>query len=133
MSWTAYVILTLVVLTTAYFLWTVLSVHNIKGHNIDGLNDNLPGLSKHSAKAVIYCYSEHCGPCRKITPDIDRLQAEHPNVFKLDVSQHSAVPRGLGIRATPTCLLVENGKVHKAVLGAGAVKTIDIFLADTRA
>ncbi len=133
MSWAAYVILTLVALTTSYFLWTALSVQNIKGRSIDGLNNSLPGLSRHSAKAVIYCYSEHCGPCLKMTPDIDRLKTDHPNVFKLDVSQHPAVARGLGIRATPISLLVVNGKVHKAVLGAGAVRAIDIFLADTRA
>ncbi len=133
MSWAAYVILMLAALSTAYFLWTALSVKSIKGHSVNGLYDILPGLNGQSARAVIYCYSEHCGPCRKMAPKIEQLQTDHPNVFKLDVTQHPTLARGLGIRATPTSLLVEDGKVHKAILGSGAVKTIEIFLTDTPA
>lgn len=128
MSWAAYVVLTLAALTSAYFLWTAFTVRALKGVGIEKLEDALPGIEEHKDKAVVYCFSEHCGPCRKMTPEIDRLQAAHPNVFKLDVSRHPAAARRLGIRATPTSLLVENGKVHKALLGSGGMNSIEIFL-----
>ena len=128
MSWTGYLVLGLVALTLAPILWTGLSVHDIKGKSVDPLESILPELAAHKSKAVVYAYSAHCGACRKIGPRIDRLCQQHPNLFKLDIARHPQESRSLGIRATPTTLLVEEGKVIKAILGAGAVPMIDVFL-----
>ncbi len=128
MSWAGYLVLTFVALSLGYMLWSGLSVRTVKGQTTDVLEPALPGLAAHQARAVIYCYSEHCGPCRKMAPDIDRLAAEHPNLFKLDVTRHHREGRAMGIRATPTTLLVEDGRVIKALLGAGAISSIETYL-----
>ena len=128
MSWVGYLMLGLAALAVAYMLWTSLTADNMTGKRVDVLDPALPGLSAHQSRAVIYCYSQHCPPCRKIAPDIERLRKTHPNVFKLDVSRHTREARAIGIRATPTTLLVEDGKVLKALLGAGAVPAIEVFL-----
>ncbi len=128
MSWAAYVFLLMAALTTAYLLWSSLSVRNIKGQSVDVLFSALPELESHQDKAVIYCYSQHCGPCKQMAADVERLRSRHPNLFKLDVGMHPTEARQLGIQATPTSLLVENGRVHKALLGSGAVKPMEIFL-----
>ena len=129
MSWIGYLMLGLVALAVAYILWTGLTADNMTGKSADVLDPALPGLAAHRARAVIYCYSRHCPPCRKMAPDIDRLQAAHPNLFKLDISRNVGEARAIGIRATPTTLLVEDGKVLKVLLGAGAVPAIEVFLA----
>ncbi len=128
MSWAGYLVLTFVALSLGYMLWSGLSVRTVKGQPVDLLAPVLPGLAEQQARAVIYCYSEHCGPCRKMAPAIDRLAADHPNLFKLDVTRHHREARAIGIRATPTTLLVEDGRVLKALLGAGAVRAVEVFL-----
>jgi thioredoxin-like negative regulator of GroEL len=128
MDWVGFLVLGLVILMLASILWTGLSTHGIKDRSVDSLDSTLPGLAAHKDKAVIYCYSEQCGPCRRMGPDIDRLCQQHPNVFKLDVRKHPRESRAMGIRATPTTLLVEEGKILKAILGAGAIPAVQVFL-----
>ena len=128
MSWVGYVVLVTVALMVAFTLWTGLSARGVRGRSVEGLHEALPGLHARQAKAVIYCYSEHCGPCRRMAPEIDRLQQQHPNLFKLDVARHPREARALGVRVTPTTLLVEDARVLKGLLGAGAVPSIEVFL-----
>lgn len=128
MDWAGFLVLGLVALMIAYILWTGLSTHAIKGKSVAPLDSTLPGLMAHKDKAVIYCYSEHCGPCRRMGPDIDRLRHQHPNVFKLDVRQYPRESRAIGIHATPTTLLVEEGKILKAIMGGGAIPAVQVFL-----
>jgi len=114
MSWIGYLVLGFTAVAVAYLLWTGLTAGHITGNPAAPLEPALPGFADHRDRAVIYCYSEHCPPCRKMAPDIARLQATHPNVFKLDISRNTAEARAMGIRATPTTLLVEDGKVLRA-------------------
>ncbi len=118
----------IVAVMVAYILWTSLSVGNMIDKPVALLDSVLPGLTAHRAKAVIYCYSPRCPPCSRMAPDIVRLQEKHPNVFKLDISRHPKESRAIGIRATPTTLLIEDGKVLQALLGANAVPAIEMFL-----
>ena len=129
MSWVGFLALVLVALVIVFILWTGLLTHDIRGRSVDPLKSIVPGLAEHKHKAVIYCYSEHCGPCRRIGPEIDRLREQHPNVLKLDVGRHPRESRAIGIRATPTTLLVEEGKILKVLLGGGAVPAVQVFLA----
>ena len=131
MSWVGYLMLGLTALMVGYILWTGLTADNMTGKPVDPLYPVLPGLADQRAQAVIYCFSRHCPPCRKMAPDIDRLQANHPNVFKLNISEHHKEARAIGIRATPTTLLVENGNVLKVLLGTGAVPAIEVFLSSS--
>ncbi len=128
MSWVAGLVLVLAALSVALWWWGSLSAGAIRGQPVAPLQAALPELQAHHRKAVVYCYSEHCGPCRRMAPAVDRLCAAHPNVFKLDVMAHPREARAVGIRATPTTLLVEDGKVLKALLGAGAVPAVEVFL-----
>jgi thioredoxin 1 len=128
MTWAGWMALSLAALSVGYLLWSGMSAGVLKGQSVAPLESVLPGLADHRAKAVVYCFSEHCGPCRKMGPAIERLRSQHPNLFKLDVSQHPREARVIGVRATPTTLLVEDGTVLKALLGAGAVGAIKVFL-----
>jgi thiol-disulfide isomerase/thioredoxin len=128
MSWAGYLVLSLVGLWLAMMIWTGLSARKVRGQLIDSLYPALPDLQQHADKAVVYCHSEHCGPCRKISPHIAQLRATHDNLFMLDISQHAKEARSMGIRAVPTTLLVEQGQVIKALLGAHALPAIKVFL-----
>ena len=68
-------------------------------------------------RSLLYFFSPHCGPCRAMTPVIDRLVAEHNNVFKFDVAGNIDIARRLQVMATPTVMLVTPRVVEKVIIG----------------
>jgi thioredoxin 1 len=71
---------------------------------------------------VIDCYATWCGPCKVISPVLDRL-SESPDFakvgfFKFDVDALPNLAQENGIRAMPTFLYFKNGEKIKEVVGA---------------
>lgn len=128
MSWPGYLALGLTAILVGHLLWVRVRSTRIQGRSVTDLTELFPELGEARGRAVIYCYTEHCAPCRKMTPMIDRLHEQYRNLFKLDVQGHPQLARKLGISATPTTLLVEDGTVVKVLLGAGAVRSLEVFL-----
>lgn len=128
MFWVGYLGLGVTAMALVYLLWVGLSAHGIAGRSVELLESALPALEAHQDRAVVYCFSEHCGPCRTMGPEIERLKARYPNVFTLDILRHPQEARSLGIHAIPVTLLVEHGKVLKALLGANSIPAIARFL-----
>lgn len=79
-------------------------------------------------RLLFYFYSPHCGPCRTLGPVVDQMAQRYGCVVKVDVAQDMAVARQFGVRATPTLVLVEQGKVVKVMLGAVSEKTLELLL-----
>lgn len=90
----------------------------IKGKEIGDLASRLPELAKHQDRALIYCYSPRCGPCQSMTPIIDSLREAGEPIIKLDLPQHLEVAEELGVRATPTLLLIRDGRIAEVSIGA---------------
>ena len=67
---------------------------------------------------LIYFYSPKCGPCRSMTPIVDRLAEANPRVFKVDVMEDRETAQAFNVRATPTTILVKDGRILDVVLGA---------------
>ena len=128
MSWIGILVLILSALIFGLYLWSLLSVRRMRGRPVSALVGAIPELADAKGRAVIYCYSDHCAPCRQMAPQIEALRARHPNLHKLDVTRHLDAARALGVRATPTTLLVEDGQVLKALLGVGALRSVRTFL-----
>ncbi len=128
MSWIAILVLIAGALIAALYLWSHLSARQMRGRPVSALREAIPELGDARGRVVVYCYSEHCAPCRQMAPHIDALRARHGQVFKLDVMRHLEAARGLGVRATPTTLLIEDGRVVKALLGPGAIRSVRTFL-----
>ncbi len=128
MSWLGYLVLAILAFFAAKVLWTLLAGRQLRGRSVSDLAAIYPELAEHRGKAAVYCFSANCGPCRRLTPAIDVLRAEHPNLLKLDLADHAAEGRRLGIQATPTILLVEAGKVLKALIGAHGIWALKVLL-----
>jgi len=77
----------------------------------------IDGEAAKESRRVYYFYSRRCGPCKAISPVVDRVRQDHPNLIKVDVGQHYALVGDFGVRATPTFMLVENGLIQKVKLG----------------
>ena len=68
-------------------------------------------------RRVYYFHAPHCGPCRAMTPLLDRLREAHPTLIKVDVAESLELARDFGIAGTPSFVLVENGAIRRVKLG----------------
>ena len=62
-----------------------------------------------------------CGPCKMIAPVLDELAPEFAGkvkIVKMNVDDNQATPAQFGVRSIPTLLLIKNGQVVAAQVGA---------------
>ena len=84
---------------------------------------------RHPEGMLYYFYHPSCGPCGSMLPAIDELREKYPNrIEKLNVADHRDMALAMGIRATPTTILVKNNKIAKAVIGARSIKALEAML-----
>jgi len=66
-------------------------------------------------------WAEWCGPCRMMSPVVDRLAGEYAGrvkVGKLNVDEQRAVADKYGIRSIPTFLIFKHGEERERLIGA---------------
>jgi thioredoxin 1 len=127
-SWLGYFVLAFLAVLAANALWVLLGSRQLRGRSVEDLAGIDPELGNHWGKAAIYCYSADCGPCRRIAPAIDALRVEHPELLKLNIAERASEARRLGIQVTPTILLIEDGKILKALVGVHGFWALKVFL-----
>lgn len=77
-------------------------------------------LLTNNAVLVVDCTASWCGPCKLVSPLMDKLAEEykdHAQVFKLDVSENPNVAKKLGIRSIPTVMFFKNGDLLETIIG----------------
>jgi thioredoxin 1 len=83
---------------------------------------DLAGVASAAQRALprllIYLWSPSCGMCRNMTPVIERLARERPEVIAVNVRTAADLARRLGVMATPALVLVRDGRVARVLLGA---------------
>ena len=69
---------------------------------------------------VIDFFATWCGPCMMIAPEIDRMDAQMPNVvyLKVDVDRTPDVSQYYRISAMPTFIFIKNGQKVGEMTGA---------------
>jgi thioredoxin 1 len=63
-----------------------------------------------------------CGPCKQVSPIIDKLSEELKDtvkVFKLDVDECPSTVKAFGVRGMPTFIFFKNGAEVDRWVGAG--------------
>lgn len=68
-------------------------------------------------KRVYFFHAEHCGPCKAISPLVDSVREEFPNLIKVDVAENMDLAQAFGIAATPSFIAVCDGVVSEVKLG----------------
>ena len=66
-------------------------------------------------------WAEWCGPCRAMSPYVDKLAEEYKGklkVVKLNTEDNPEIASRYGITAIPTFLVLKNGAVVKQMVGA---------------
>ena len=61
-----------------------------------------------------------CGPCRMISPIVDQVAAERPQVAvgKVNVDEQPELAQAFGVMSIPTLLVFEQGKLVRQAVGA---------------
>ena len=74
-----------------------------------------------SVPVLVDFWAAWCGPCRMVSPVLDKLAQERAGKFKLvkvDVDTSPGLSRRFDIQAIPTLLLIKNGAVAARQAGA---------------
>ncbi|CAG8086533.1 unnamed protein product [Penicillium salamii] len=69
---------------------------------------------------VVDFFATWCGPCKAISPALEKLSEENAAVsfYKVDVDELASVAAENGVSAMPTFHFYKNGKLSKEVKGA---------------
>jgi thioredoxin 1 len=84
------------------------------------------GIEK--GKVLVDFYADWCGPCRMLTPVLERVAKEvrgHATIAKLDIDAAQEVTSSFQVTSVPTLILFKDGKEAGRLVGlrdADAVK-----------
>jgi thioredoxin 1 len=86
---------------------------------------------KENPKVVVDCWAAWCAPCRMLSPVLDKLAEEKPEIkfAKLNVDQNRRTPMKYGIMSIPTLLYFKDGVLVEKTLGALPKTAIEARLA----
>jgi thioredoxin 1 len=69
---------------------------------------------------IVDFWAEWCPPCRAVTPVLEKIAGEHPDVLvvKINADDNQATTLAYRAMALPTMLVFQGGEVVKTVVGA---------------
>lgn len=102
-----------------------MSVLNITSENYE--NEVL----KSDKKVLIDFYADWCGPCKMMSPIIDKIAEELVDtvkVGKINVDENQELAMEYGVMSIPTIVILKNGEVEKTFVGVTDKEEIKQFL-----
>ena len=88
--------------------------------SVQKLNQNNFHHTIASGTTLVDFYADWCGPCRMVSPIVDEIAEEHPNITvgKVNVDDEAALAVKYGIISIPTLLVFKDGAETARIVGA---------------
>ena len=68
---------------------------------------------------VVDFFATWCGPCKMLSPILEKFASDHPEVkvLKVDVDDFTEIAREFGVTSIPTLVLFNNGEIVDKKIG----------------
>ncbi len=82
--------------------------------------ENFSEIISGDKKVLIDFYADWCGPCRMVSPIIDEIAEENPEiqVCKVNVDENPDLAGQFGVMSIPTLVVMEKGEIKAKSMGA---------------
>lgn len=118
MEYLPYILLAATLLIIAVQFLAYISAKGAEGKVSPPYEDLLGEGLRDCRQLLFYFHSEHCGPCRQMTPRLEALAQQRGCVVIVDVAHNREAAHRFGVRVTPTLMRVRGGVIDKVVVGA---------------
>lgn len=82
--------------------------------------ENFDLVKSSDKKVLIDFYADWCGPCRMVSPFVDQIAEERPDILvaKVNVDEQAELANVFGVSSIPTLVVMQNGAVVTQTAGA---------------
>jgi thioredoxin-like negative regulator of GroEL len=105
-------------------LWVHLRLRRQKGKTLPKLWSLVEAQTPGQSRVLVYIWSPSCGQCRTTTPLINDLKVDYDNVVSINAADHTAAVIEAGVMGTPSFLILDNGVLQQAYVGARSSQQI---------
>jgi thioredoxin 1 len=88
---------------------------------------------EHDKPIMVDFWAEWCGPCRAVSPILDKIAEENSDkldIVKLNVDDNPETAMKYGITSIPAMYVFKNGEIVKRVIGAKPKPALEADLAE---
>ena len=92
--------------------------------------ENFESLLASDTPVLLDFYADWCGPCRMLSPIIEQIAAEHPEITvgKVTVDEEGELAAAFGVVSIPMLAVLKSGKVTATSVGVRPKAEIEQML-----